>query len=66
MLKDSSLQSRVEIIRNCKTVGTDDVAHGSYVVVVWSLSCPTLFATLVDYSLPGSFVHEISQARILE
>ena len=28
-------------------------------------SCPTLFDP-IDYSLPGSFVHGISQARILE
>ena len=35
-------------------------------VVVWSLSCVQLFCDLMDYSLLGSSVHEISQARILE
>ena len=29
-------------------------------------SCPTLFATPLDCSLLGSFVHGISQARMLE
>ena len=29
-------------------------------------SCPTLFVIPMDYALPGSFVHGISQARILE
>ena len=33
---------------------------------VWSLSCVQLFCNSVDYCPSGSFVHEISQARILE
>ena len=35
-------------------------------VVVYSLSCVQLFCDLVDYSPPGSSVHGILQARILE
>ena len=35
-------------------------------IVVKSLSCTQLFSNPMDCSLPGSFVHEISQARILE
>ena len=35
-------------------------------VVVYSLSCVWLFCDLMDCSLPGSSVHGISQARILE
>ena len=35
-------------------------------VVVSSPSCVQLFATPIDYITPGSSVHGISQARILE
>ena len=35
-------------------------------VVVWSLSCVWLFCDPMDRSRPGSFVHGIFQARILE
>ena len=34
-------------------------------VVVELLSCIRIFATPMDYSRPGSSVHEILQARIL-
>ena len=36
------------------------------VVVVELLSCVQLFCNPMDYSPPGSFVHGISQARLLE
>ena len=35
-------------------------------VVFELLSCIRIFATPMDYSRPGSSVHEILQARILE
>ena len=34
-------------------------------IVVQLLSCVQLFCNPMDYSLPGSFVHGIFQARIL-
>ena len=35
-------------------------------IVVESLGCVRLFCDLMEYSLPGSSVHGISQAIILE
>ena len=40
--------------------------HAIKVVVIHLLSCVQLFCDPMDYSLPGSSVHGISQARILE
>ena len=40
--------------------------HFAVVVVVWLLSCVQLFCNPVDRSPPGSSVHGIFQARILE
>ena len=42
------------------------VKYPLFVVVVQSLSHVQLFCNPMDYSTPGSSVHEISQARILE
>ena len=51
-----------------------DVMTGASTVILWALrqvkglvtqSCPTL-CNLMDYSLPGSFISGILQARILE
>ena len=39
---------------------------GSFVYVVQSLSCVRLFCNPMDYSPPGSSVHDVFQARILE
>ena len=42
------------------------VLHAIKVVVIYLLSCVHLFCDPMNYSLPGSSVHGISQARILE
>ena len=39
--------------------------HTAFVTVLWEQSCPTLYGP-TDYSLPGSSIHGIFQARILE
>ena len=38
----------------------------SKTVIIWSVSRVQLFCNLMDCSLPGSSVHGISQARMLE
>ena len=51
---------------NIYLLGTQQ-SHSRYLqCCTWSLSCVWLFATSVDHSPPGTSVHGILQARILE
>ena len=51
--------------RSDGSIKTEGWTGNEKIVVVYLLSCPTLRDTM-EYSLPGSSVHGISQARILE
>ena len=55
------------IIANTESLESWYILEGFYVTVgsLVAQSCPTLYNP-VDYSLSGSSVHEILQARILE
>ena len=49
----------------CHVPGTA-LGNGRIVVIVYALSCIRFFCHPMDYSWPGSFVHGVSQARMLE
>ena len=58
--------SEVEVVWTLLMVQVRNQCIGNAIVVVQSLSHFQLFWDPTDYSLPGSSVHGISQARILE